>query len=60
MLESNRQGIAGWKLIRKMSRGVDHLGRRLDRSDRFPHAFKTHQEKPPRSGILVFLPNDFG
>ena len=37
-----------------MSGGVGFTGRRLHRSDRFPHAFKTHQEMPPRSGIRVF------
>src|SRR5262249_16726004 len=37
-----------------MSGGVGVVCRRLHRSDRFPHAFKTHQEISPRSGILVF------
>jgi len=42
----------------KDERGVGLVGRRLYRSDRFPHAFKTHQEKPPRSGILCILLRD--
>jgi hypothetical protein len=50
MLESNPS-----RNSRLETHPKDERGRRLDRSDRFPQAFKTHQEKPPRSGILVFV-----
>src|SRR5262245_9711764 len=35
-----------------MSRGAGRFGRRLYLSDRFPHAFKTHQEKLPAAASL--------
>ena len=56
---ATRQGIAGWKLIQTMSRGAGVVGRRLDCLDRFPDAFKTHQEKSPRSGIRQDLRDFF-
>ena len=39
-----------------MSEGAGVASRRLRRSDRFPYAFKTHQEILPRSGILSDFP----
>jgi hypothetical protein len=55
MLESNPSRNSRLETHPKGERGVDVLSRRLDHSDRFPHAFKTHQEMLPRSGLLVFF-----